>query len=196
MVYIFRDFCRRSKLRMKNKPSVSGANECQTSSNTTASSSISLPQSQLYIHKVPSSIRLHQQNNFRKKSTSSRRTSYIRKRESEWRKMAAAEEEEGFPSNLSLSLSFWQPIKRTANRSHGTLLISSAEERIDTRKGSTSEFAFLVVELTFSLFLALLKGRYGGWCVFIAWNLLELKKNRARSVDRTILEEIINVRSK
>lgn len=36
------------------------------------------------------------------------------------------------PSNLSLS--FWQPIKRTANRSHGTLLISSgAEERIDTK---------------------------------------------------------------
>lgn len=182
---------------MKNKPSVSGANECQTSSNTTASSSISLPQSQLYIRKVPSSIRLHQQNNFRKKSTSSRRTSYIRKRESEWRKMAAAEEEEGVSiQSVSLSLSFWQPIKRTANRSHGTLLISSAEERIDTRKGSTSEFAFLVVELTFSLFLALLKGRYGGWCVFIAWNLLELKKNRARSVDRTILEEIINVRSK
>lgn len=164
MVYIFRDFCRRSKLRMKNKPSVSGANECQTSSNTTASSSISLPQSQLYIRKVPSSIRLHQQNNFRKKSTSSRRTSYIRKRESEWRKMAAEEEEEEGVSiqSVSLSLSFWQPIKRTANRSHGTLLISSAEERIDTRKGSTSEFAFLVVELTFSLFLALLKGRYGG----------------------------------
>lgn len=106
MVYIFRDFCRRLKLRMKNKPSVSGANECQTSSNTTASSSISLPQSQLYIRKVPSSIRLHQQNNFRKKSTSSRRTSYIRKRESEWRKMAAAEEEEGgfHPIRLSLSL--------------------------------------------------------------------------------------------
>lgn len=39
------------------------------------------------------------------------------------------------PSNLSLSLSFWQPIKRTANRSHGTLLISSgAEERIDTEE--------------------------------------------------------------
>lgn len=37
------------------------------------------------------------------------------------------------PSNLSLS--FWQPIKRTANRSHGTLLISSgAEERIDTEE--------------------------------------------------------------
>lgn len=109
MVYIFRDFCRRSKLRMKNKPSVSGANECQTSSNTTASSSISLPQSQLYIRKVPSSIRLHQQNNFRKKSTSSRRTSYIRKRESEWRKMAAAEEEEGgfHPIRLSLSLSLF-----------------------------------------------------------------------------------------
>lgn len=103
--YIFRDFCRRSKLRMKNKPSVSGANECQTSSNTTASSSISLPQSQLYIRKVPSSIRLHQQNNFRKKSTSSRRTSYIRKRESEWRKMAAAEEEEGVSiQSVSLSL--------------------------------------------------------------------------------------------
>lgn len=99
---------------MKNKPSVSGANECQTSSNTTASSSISLPQSQLYIRKVPSSIRLHQQNNFRKKSTSSRRTSYIRKRESEWRKMAAAEEEEGVSiQSVSLSLSLFLAADQT-----------------------------------------------------------------------------------
>lgn len=45
----------------------------------------------------------------------------------------AKEEEEA--SIQSLSLSFWQPIKRTANRSHGTLLISSgAEERIDTEE--------------------------------------------------------------
>lgn len=84
------------------------------------------------------------------------------------------------PSNLSLS--FWQPIKRTANRSHGTLLISSgAEERIDTKgaRGLNSnppisspsppplEFAFLDAveptgdpgeELTFPLLLSFLEG--------------------------------------
>lgn len=87
------------------------------------------------------------------------------------------------PSNLSLS--FWQPIKRTANRSHGTLLISSgAEERIDTEepKGARGlnsnppisspsppplEFAFLDAveptgdpgeELTFPLLLSFLEG--------------------------------------